>query len=391
MPPFATAAVPIGLAGVVCAAVAPPLAPWVFQLAEAPVAAGLGVLDGIATWHGLDGTVPRAPALVAVLATALAVAALVVPARRHARLAAAAAVAVMLGAGLAPRIRAHLRTAPEVTFLAVGHGDAAVVSLPRARTWLVDAGPGLEARRGGAPSVVVPALGALGATRVDVLVASHLQLDHVGGLGALLERFDVGEIWLPAGVPCPSWLTRDLERAARRGTALVELSAATAPFERDGFAVEVLHPPRDPAGLTANDASLVLRLRTPGGSVLFAGDVEREGERLLVAAARDARADVLKVPHHGSATSSSFALLRAVAPRIAVVSAPRGSLRHPSSEVVARLTALGARVLDTGRDGAVTVRLAPPTPAVIRPSQSCAAVKPASEALGATAAASVPR
>lgn len=365
VPLLGTAAVPVGLAGVACAAILPRLAPWLFRLAEVPVAAGLGILDGIAGWHGLDGTTPRPPALVAVIATALAVAALALERRRAARLAASATVAILVAAALAPRVRARLRTAPELTFLAVGHGDAAVASLPRGRTWLVDAGPWAEARGGGGVSVVVPALEALGATRVEVLVASHLQLDHVGGLGAVLDRFAIGEIWLPARVARPSWLARDLERAARRGTAIVELSRTSAPFERDGVTVEVLHPPPEAAGLSPNDASLVLRLRTPGGTVLFTGDIEREGERLLVAAAPDARADVLKVPHHGSATSSSFALLRAVMPRLAVVSAPRGSLHHPSSEVVRRLEALGARVLDTGRVGAVTVRLAPPAPSAV--------------------------
>jgi competence protein ComEC len=118
-----------------------------------------------------------------------------------------------------------------------------------------------------------------------------------------------------------------------------------------------------PEGLTVNDASLVLRLELAGRAVLFPGDLEADGEGELVGrrdVGDDVRADVLKVPHHGSRTSSSDELVRAVAPSLAVMSLGwRNRFRFPAPEVLARYAARGARVLRTDLDGAVTVTIAP--------------------------------
>ncbi|MFN7954066.1 MAG: DNA internalization-related competence protein ComEC/Rec2 [bacterium] len=356
VPLLATAAVPVGLLGVALAPFSSSLATAAFRVAELPVAAGLGILRGVAGWQGFDGHTPLAPELVALAGSALALASLGARRRRHRRAAALGVLVAALVAVAGPRVLALLRRAPSIVFLAVGHGDAAIVALPGGRTWLVDAGPAREGRAGSGDSAVVRALAALGTQRVDVLVASHLQLDHVGGLGAVLDRYPIGELWLPRSVPVPSWLASELARAARGGTAIVALDAGSAVLRHDGVRVEVLHPPSAHATLTSNDASLVLRVELAGEHALFAGDVERAGEELLVAGGRDARAVVLKVPHHGSITSSSFALLRAVAPRVAIVSAARGSRVHPAPAVAARFAALGIEVWNTGEDGAVTLR-----------------------------------
>jgi competence protein ComEC len=123
---------------------------------------------------------------------------------------------------------------------------------------------------------------------------------------------------------------------------------------------DVIAPPQ---GLSVNDASLVLRLSFVGRAVLFAGDLEADGEGELVgrrAVGQAVAADVLKVPHHGSRTSSSAELIDAVRPAIAVMSLGwRNRFHFPAAEVVARYVARGAAVLRTDRDGAVTVTIAP--------------------------------
>ena len=118
-----------------------------------------------------------------------------------------------------------------------------------------------------------------------------------------------------------------------------------------------------PAGLTVNDASLVLRVGFAGRGLLFAGDLEADGEGELVGR-RDVgqvvAADVLKVPHHGSRTSSSPELVDAVAPALAVISLGwRNQFHFPAPEVVARYAERGTRVLRTDRDGAISVAISP--------------------------------
>ena len=149
-------------------------------------------------------------------------------------------------------------------------------------------------------------------------------------------------------------------------------------WRKGGVALSVLAPPPGPDGLAAadpvlsdNDNSLVVRIDFGGRRVLFTGDVEADGEADLVAARGPSgalRADVVKVPHHGSPTSSSPALVRAVHPRVAVISCgPLNRFHFPSPEVVARWRAAGARVLRTDHDGSVTVTIAPDGAMTARP------------------------
>lgn len=276
-----------------------------------------------------------------------------------------AVVAVAWGVG-----DRYARDRLDVVFASVGQGDAAIVRFPGGRVAVVDTGP-----PGFGRMAVGPLLRRLWIGRIDVLVASHVQADHAGAAPELLEDFDVGEVWLPAG-PCDAALFAAIERtAAKRGVA-VERIVAGARAERradalvagTGASLDVLAPPSSPAGDGAcddNDRSIVLAVAFAGRRVLLTGDIEAAAERELLARARMAggagllRADVLKVAHHGSATSSTAAFLDAVAPAVAVASLgsdnPYG---FPSPEVEERLRERGGRLLRTDRDGAVRVRIA---------------------------------
>jgi competence protein ComEC len=124
--------------------------------------------------------------------------------------------------------------------------------------------------------------------------------------------------------------------------------------------VEPLWPPRSAQRSSRNDASLVLRVRVNGRGVLLPGDVEQAGEAALARSEQALAADLLKLAHHGSRSSSTGAFLRAVAPALAIVSAPlHGRFGMPHSETVQRLAALGIPWLWTGRDGALLVSLGP--------------------------------
>jgi len=250
-----------------------------------------------------------------------------------------------------------------VVFLDVGQGDCAVLSLPGGGTVLVDAGgvdPGQAEAGGWEPGrdVVVPYLRSRGIRRIDVAVVSHGHADHAGGMPAVLRSFEVTELWLPRADRTDA--TADLERdAAATGTLVRRLGRGYR--RRIGAGVllaEVLGPTLAARLENVNDLSLVVRMSYGSISFLFPGDIEAEGERLLVLGAPvgSLRATVLKVPHHGSGLSSSAVFLERVRPSVAVVSAGRSNrFGFPHDDALQRLERSGAVVYRTDRAGAVRV------------------------------------
>jgi len=233
---------------------------------------------------------------------------------------------------------------PRVTFLDVGQGDASLVEYPDGARWLVDGGP--------SRSGVLQWLRRRGIRHVDVVVSTHAEWDHHGGLLPVLRGLSVGEVW-----------------ATDPSEALVE-AAADVSIRPPPTA---LWPPEDGVERSANDASIVLGV----GPVLLTGDIGSRSEAVL-APALPRSYPVLKVAHHGSRFSSSRALLAVVRPVIAVVSAGAGNrYGHPHAEVVAAFTDRGTLVLNTAEVGTVVVEerpgsirvwtdRAPPAPAVRR-------------------------
>lgn len=227
----------------------------------------------------------------------------------------------------------------------IGQGNAVLV-----RTWghtlLFDTGPVYAPGTDAGDRVLLPLLRSLGVQRLDVLMLSHRDTDHVGGAAALIRGLNVAELrsslepthaLLKAGPP------------ARR-------CEAGQQWQWDGVRFELLHPTAAhyAAGLKPNDLSCVLRITSASGRrALLAGDLEAEQERALVQREPDLRADVLLVPHHGSKTSSSVALLTAVQPAVGLVQAGyRSRFGHPAPPVLARYQALGIPVVATPACGA---------------------------------------
>lgn len=241
-----------------------------------------------------------------------------------------------------------------LTVLDVGQGDALVVRSPRGRVWVIDSGGSYDGRFDPGEAVVAPYLWSLGHRRIEGMVLSHSHPDHVGGVPFLLRAFQVGEIW--EGVaPRHDRAQEALEQGFRRTPAYRTAVVRGMRAWWDGVEVEVLGPqPRGRPPRTArNDDSVVLVLRWGEVSLLLPGDVEAKAERELP---DRGPMEILKVPHHGSRTSSSPDWVAAAKPRVAIVSAGyRNHFGHPHREVVARYEAAGAWLLRTDRDGAVTV------------------------------------
>ena len=240
-----------------------------------------------------------------------------------------------------------------VTAFDVGQGMALLIETSGHRL-LYDTGPayGPDSNAGG--RVLVPYLRARGIGRLDGMVVSHSDVDHAGGALAVLDSIHADWVLssLSPGHP--------IAQAARQHVRC----AAGQRWTWDGVLFEVLHPlaaSHVDAALKSNARSCVLRITAAGKSVLLAGDIEAAQEAQLLA--RDAgqlRADVLLAPHHGSGTSSTPALLRAVQPQTAIFQVGhRNRYQHPKKEVYQRYGELGIERLRTDRTGALTLDFGP--------------------------------
>jgi competence protein ComEC len=245
---------------------------------------------------------------------------------------------------------------PRVVALDVGQGDAIVVQ-GRGATLLFDGGTAFPGGVDLGRTAVVPALVALGITRLDLVIASHADLDHRGGLRAVLERVPAARLWLPAGGGEDPAFAALLAEAEKREIEVSEKGRGDRTESFSDLEVTPLWPPGS-SGLSRNQASLVVRVDVGGSRVLLTGDIEAAAEAALLASGADLRAEVLELPHHGSRTSATPTFLRAVAPSVAIASAPcPGRFGMPHRVVLDRATALGIPVWWTGRDGAVLVGL----------------------------------
>jgi competence protein ComEC len=240
----------------------------------------------------------------------------------------------------------------------VGQGDALAIRTPRGRWVLVDAGP-RTAHADAGRDRVVPFLLRQGARRVDALILTHSDADHIGGAAAVLEAFDVPLVIDP-GLPAGKDLFIDLLAAARSGGQRWVAGNDGIAFSIDDVQFTLLYPlaSLDASG-TANDNSLVFRLDFGTFTALFLGDAPEAVEDELVALYGERlRASLLKVGHHGSATSTGEALLTAARPVIALVSAGRRNrYGHPSPIVLHRLARHEVRVLRTDEIGTISVRV----------------------------------
>ena len=227
----------------------------------------------------------------------------------------------------------------------IGQGNAVLVRT-RGHALLFDTGPVYAPGADAGERVLLPLVRSLGVSRLDMLMLSHRDIDHVGGAASLMQALPVSE------------LRSSLEPAhalLRAGPAKVRCEAGQS-WAWDGVRFDVLHPlaSQFDAGLKSNDLSCVLRITSASGRrALLAGDLEAGQERALVLRQPDLQADVLLVPHHGSKTSSSAELLAAVRPSVGLVQAGyRSRFGHPAPPVLARYQASGITVVASPSCGA---------------------------------------
>lgn len=250
-----------------------------------------------------------------------------------------------------------------VTAIDVGQGSSILVRFPGGKTMLIDGGGFADSSFDMGKFVVAPFLYHERISKIDVVVLSHPHPDHLQGLLFITDNFDVQEVW-STGRRLDNDNFREWEKIISRHKIKVKYLSAQAPgIEIGGVQVNALWPLKPPRPDAAdqfydmvNDESLVLKIKYGRVSFLMPADISSFVEKRLIRSGRDLSSDVLFVPHHGSARSSSPDFIRKVACRSALISAGLNNpFHHPAPSTIKRLTDAGVNILRTDRDGAITI------------------------------------
>lgn len=243
-----------------------------------------------------------------------------------------------------------------VTFLSVGEGDAAVVRFPGSRVMLIDGGGAFRGTFDPGERLVAPYLWSNKIMHVDYIALSHPDRDHFGGLTFIVRNFAPSQFWT-GGASSDDESYSDLIEAVRTAGVRQRIcDSANPPMTIGGVNVRCLGPLRDTPEIKHNNSSMVLRIAQGRSVFLFTGDLEAKGERELIHSGATLRAAILKVPHHGSATSSSPEFIEAVHPAVAIFSLGYLNQFHfPAAQVLARYRENGVKLFRTDDDGAVSV------------------------------------
>lgn len=234
-----------------------------------------------------------------------------------------------------------------VHFIDVGQGDSILLQLPDRQTMLVDAGPNE------AGSAVVSYLQEQGVEKIDYLVATHPHADHIGGMDNVIQAFEIVKVYMPRVTTTTESFESVLRSLKAKGLKITPAKAGLTILDRNGLKISFAAPCRS-GYEDLNNWSAVLKVRYGGISFLLTGDAQAESEQEMLASGADMKADVLKVGHHGSYSSTTPAFLKAVSPKYAVISVGAGNdYGHPHRETLARLASAGVKVYRTDRDGTV--------------------------------------
>mgnify|MGYP001564315070 CR=1 FL=1 len=242
----------------------------------------------------------------------------------------------------------------KVVFLDVGQGDSIFIQAPNKKQILID---------GGKDKKVLSKLASVmpfGDRSIDIIIGTHPDADHIGGLYHVIKNYKVGVLFEP-GSTSESQIYKSLQKTivdkdiphmqALRGTDIIL-------DKEKNIILKILYPDENPIGWETNDSSIIAMLSYGQTKVLLTGDSPIEKELYLIKQALSLKADILKLGHHGSRTSSSEVFLKTVSPDIAIISAGRdNSYGHPHTEVLSILNRLSLKYLETSKEGNIVCEI----------------------------------
>lgn len=239
-----------------------------------------------------------------------------------------------------------------VAFLDVGQGDAIFIEAPNGNQVLIDGGPNKKVLR--ELSKLMPFYD----RSIDIVIATHPDADHIGGLVDVVERFDI-DIFLEPGVQSDTKTYEELLRLveAERSRYVVARRGMSIALD-DGVYLKILFPDRDVSDVDTNDASIIVQLVYGKTEFLLTGDAPKKIEEYVVFLdGENLRSDVLKLGHHGSKTSSSELFIGFVSPSRAIISAGKNNrYGHPHDEVLDTLEQFEIDTLSTYEEGTIVFR-----------------------------------
>lgn len=235
----------------------------------------------------------------------------------------------------------------KVHFLDVGQGDSILVQLPNGKNMLVDAG------KNDSVSTIVNYLKNNGVKKIDYLVGTHPHEDHIGSLDAVIKNFEIVEVLMPK-VTANTQTFRDVLTAIKnKGLKITTLKVGLNTLGDENFSVKVLAPNGDTYE-SLNNYSGVIKVKYKDVAFLLTGDAEELSEKEILASGADLKAQVLKVGHHGSHSSTSPEFLKAVNPKYAVISVGAGNdYHHPHQVTLNKLQKARVTVLRTDEKGTI--------------------------------------
>lgn len=230
----------------------------------------------------------------------------------------------------------------KVNYIDVGQGDSIFIQLPNKENMLIDAGEAYESEN------VINYLNNLGIKKIDYVVGTHPHTDHIGGLERVINTFDIGSIYMPKAVSTSKTYFDLLTTISNKGLKVKTAKSGVVILSEDNLKLEFIAPNSDNYS-DLNNYSAVLKLTYLDNTFLFMGDAETLSEDEITA---DVNADVIKVGHHGSDSSSGIEFVKKVSPEYAIIMVGEGiSYNHPYQTIIDRYLSVGAKVLRTDLDG----------------------------------------
>jgi competence protein ComEC len=235
----------------------------------------------------------------------------------------------------------------KVHFIDVGQADSILVQTPSGKTMLIDAGNNADG------NAVVSYIKSQGIKKIDVLVGTHPHEDHIGGMDTVVNSFDIGKIYMPRATTTTKTYEDVLTAISRKGLKITAAKGGQTIDVDPAIKADVLAPNSSTYD-DLNNFSVVLKLTYKNTSFLLAGDAEDISEQEMVNKGYNLKADVLKVGHHGSDSSTTPAFLKAVSPKYAVISVGRGNdYGHPAPATLTKLASAGIEIYRTDEAGTI--------------------------------------